>query len=95
MGGTVMNINDLTKKNPEALLIVSAADLKEFALSVFDERMKAREDEEKLYTPKEFALRWQTSITSLNRWCANGLLHKTIVGGKVFYKDSDLKKVVR
>jgi len=26
------------------------------------------------------------------RWCQAGILKKTVIGGKVYYKDSDLKE---
>ncbi len=90
---TYMVIQELLKNGSNTLLMVTPADLKEFALSVANELSKNTTFEEKKFTPKEFAARYGVSVGTLWRWCNAGILKKTVVGGKVFYRDSDLKKI--
>lgn len=87
-----MNIKDVINRDQDALLIVRSGDLREFALSVVNELRASSAPENELYTPKDFAARWHTTVTTLNRWCAAGILSKTLIGGRVYYRDSDLKK---
>lgn len=73
-------------------LVVSVADLKEFALSLIEDAkcISTGEDERK-YTPKEFAERHGVDRSTLWRWCKAGILTPIHIGGKTFYRDSDLK----
>ena len=87
-----MNIANLLKEdNSGVLLLVSPLDLKEFALNVIDEYKQQLPQDEKKYTPREFAKRHGVRPETLWRWCNAGILRKTVIGGKVYYKDSDLK----
>ena len=74
-----------------SLIVVSPADLKEFALEVVNEVLNAAPKQERLYTPQEFAERKHVNKSTLWRWCKTGILKPTRIGGKVFYKESDLK----
>lgn len=84
--------------NEERLVYMTQADLKEFGLSLI-EAVKAeslntqqqQKDAEMLYNPKDFAKRFNVSTSTLWRWCKQGLLTKTEVGGRVLYKESDLR----
>ena len=84
-----MNIKDI---GGSTLLVVTPQDLREFAEHLMMEASaKLTKTEEPTYTPKEFAARHHCDVSTLWRWVQNGLLTKTLVGGKVFYRDSDLK----
>ena len=88
-----MAIRELLGESREAaLLLVTPTDLKEFALTVIDEYKAQIPQDEKKYTPKEFAARHGVRPETLWRWCQAGILKKTVIGGKVYYKDSDLKE---
>lgn len=87
-----MAIRELIQNDARTLLLVSPTDLQEFALSVVNEYSKLTTLEEKKYTPKEFAKRHNVSEATLWRWCKAGILKRTIYGGKVYYRDSDLKE---
>ena len=86
-----MAIRELIQNDAKTLLLVSPTDLQEFALSVVNEYSKLTLEEKK-YTPKEFAKRHNVSEATLWRWCKAGILKRTIYGGKVYYRDSDLKE---
>ena len=67
--------------------------LADFANTLIEEaRTQLIKEEEPTYTPAEFAKRWRVDKSTLWRWVRDGKLSKTVVGGKVFYKDSDLRK---
>lgn len=87
-----MAIKDMIQSGANTLLIVTPADLKEFAMSVVSEFVNAApQTEEKQYSRKEFANRKGVTIETLWRWEKKGLLKGTRVGQKVYYRDSDLK----
>ena len=89
-----MAIKDMINSdNGNTILMVTPAMLQEFAMTLIAEAVvKLRAEEEPTYSPAQFAERWQVDKSTLWRWVKEGKLKKTVIGGKVFYKDSDLKK---
>ena len=88
-----MAIKDIIQSGANTLLLVTPADLKEFALSVVNEFTQAQPREEKRYTRREFAERKGVTLSTLWRWEKQGLLKGIRVGQKVYYRDSDLKEI--
>lgn len=88
-----MNIDNLLQGGGDAVLLVKASDLKDFALSLMDAARNEIADSgnEELLTPSEFCLRNRVSKATVWRWVKAGVLKPTKIGGKVFYKQSDLK----
>ena len=85
-------INDLFNGSESTLLLVTPKMLEEFAKTLISEASsRLRSEEEPIYTPAEFAKRHRVDKSTLWRWVQNGILAKTIIGNKVFYKDSDLR----
>lgn len=77
------------------LFIATYRDLKEAMYEVLAELLeekKSRDKDEKLYTPTEFAEKHQVTKMTLNRWVKAGILKQTKYGGKVYYKESNLKE---
>lgn len=73
-------------------LVVTIADLKEFALSLMSEtRCTDVQQSEPMYTPAEFAKLHKVDRSTLWRWCHAGILKPIHIGGKTYYKESDLK----
>lgn len=86
-----MAIKELLNDNGNTLLMVTPAMLQEFASTLIQQAAtKLQAQEEPTYTPSEFAARHRVDKSTLWRWNRDGLLKKTIIGGKVFYRDSDL-----
>ena len=86
-----MNIKELLSTNSNVQVVISAADLKEFALSLIDEAKSIEEEKpEPMFTPKEFAERHGVDKSTLWRWCKSGVLKPLHIGGKTFYRDSGL-----
>ena len=90
-----MGITQILNEEGNTLIVVSPAQLREYAMEVvseFTEEMKKGAGEEPKYTPTEFAKRHGVNKSTLYRWCKAGLLQKHSIGGKVYYRDSDLKE---
>lgn len=88
-----MAIEELIKDRSNTLFIATYADLRDAMYSVLTEIEEQKNaGYEKLYTPTEFAEKHQVTKMTLNRWVKAGILKQTKYGGKVFYKESDLKE---
>lgn len=82
----------LSNGNSNTLLVVTPIMLQEFGHSLIAEATeKLRTQKEQIFTPKEFAERHRVDVSTLWRWCKAGILKKTVVGSKVYYRDCDLK----
>lgn len=83
----------LNSENGNTLLMVTPSMLNDFAATLIREALeKLQKEEERTYTPKEFSELLGVDKSTLWRWNQEGLLKKTIIGGKVYYKCSDLKR---
>ena len=92
-----MSIIDITNMNPNTLLVISAADLKEFALELMDEcanSSKYDNNTEKYLTTAETMKMLNVSEPTLWRWSKTGYLPKVKLGRKCFYRESDIVKLV-
>lgn len=78
--------------NGQTILMVTPGDLKEFALAVADEVSNSKLEDQRLFTPEEFAKRHSVNVSTLWRWRKAGVLKATQIGGSVFYKECDLRK---
>ena len=87
-----MNLKELIEINHNIQIVVSLADLKKFALSLMSETQYTDvQQSEPMYTPAEFAKRHKVDRSTLWRWCKAGILKPIHIGGKTYYKDSDLQ----
>ena len=78
----------------QTMVVVTPADLKEFALTIVDEVNKAQTEANRLYTAAEFARLHGVDVSTLWRWRKSGILKATKIGGNLYYKETDLKKEV-
>ena len=89
-----MSIKEIIDTNPNIQLVISAADLKEFALELLAEREKASTQPEKYLTIAETVEKYGISKPTLWRWSRIGYLPKVKLGGKSFYRESDIIKLL-
>ena len=89
-----MSIKQIIDTNPNIQLVISAADLKEFALELLAEREKASTQLEKYLTISETAKKYGISESTLYRWSRLDYLPKVKLGGKSFYRESDIIKLM-
>lgn len=87
----------MIKEHPNIQLSVGATELKEFARDIISEFMaeyQPQKEEDTLLTLEQTAAKIQTTKVTLWRWAKQGYLSPVRVGGKVFYKESDIKKLM-
>ena len=92
-----MNINSLLNVDTNISVMVSVADLKEFALTVVAEAIAAKEaekKEEKYLTPDDVVDMLGVSKNTLWRWEKESYLIPIKVGRKSRYKLSDVKSLL-
>ena len=89
-----MSIKEIIDSNPNIQLVISAADLKEFALELLAEREKSSTKSDKYLTIAETAEKYGVSKPTLWRWSKEGYLSKVKLGGKCFYRESDIIKLL-
>ena len=95
-----MNIQELLNIGANISVTVSVADLKEFAMGLFDEALAIRQEEmkkakeETYLTPDEVADRLGVSINTLWRWNKSKYLEPVKMGRKCRYKLSDIEKLM-
>ena len=89
-----MSIKEIIDTNPNIQLVISAADLKEFALELLAVREKSSAKSDKYLTIPETAEKYGVSQSTLWRWSRLGYLPKVKLGGKSFYRESDIIKLM-
>ena len=92
-----MSIKELINTDSNVMLVMSAADLKEFALELMDEFVNSSKNDnntEKYLTAAEVMKMLNVSEPTLWRWSKNGYLPKVKLGRKCFYRENDIIKLV-
>ena len=89
-----MSIKQIIDTNPNIQLVISAADLKEFALELLAEREKASTQSDKYLTIAETSEKYGVSQSTLYRWSRLGYLPKVKLGGKSFYRENDIINLI-
>ena len=89
-----MSIKEIINTNPNIQLVVTAADLKEFALELLAEREKSSNQSDKYLTIAKTAKKYGVSESTLYRWSRLDYLPKVKLGGKSFYRESDIIKLL-
>jgi len=84
----------------QTLLLVSAADLREFAIAVVQEateKMQKRQepDNDELLTTRQACETFKISTATLWRWVKSGLLHTRKAGVKNLFSKAEIEKVIR
>lgn len=92
-----MSIKELINTDSNVMLVMSAADLKEFALELMDEFVNSSKNDnntEKYLTTAEVMKMLNVSEPTLWRWSKNGYLPKVKLGRKCFYRENAIIKLV-
>ncbi len=94
-------LNEILNESSSALLIVSAADLKDFAQELLQAARKEAEQQlqerlkERHLTGKEAAELLGVDTSTLWRWCKNGYLHPADIGGMKKYRLSEINSFIK
>lgn len=91
-----MNINDILKSGANVQLVVNALDLKEMFLQWSEEhsRNSVSVPKENYLTAQEAAEKLGVDVSTLWRWDKTDFLKKIKVGKKIFYRESDVIKLM-
>lgn len=91
-----MNINDILKSGANVQLVVNALDLKEMFLQWSEEhsRNSVLVPKENYLTVQEAAEKLGVDVSTLWRWDKTDFLKKIKVGKKIFYRESDILKLM-
>ena len=90
------NISQVLQDGGNALLVVSAADLREFGLALIEEAKatSSPKEVEEYLTPKEAAKTLGKSIGTLWRWEKDKYLCPIHIGRSPKYRKSDILKIM-
>jgi hypothetical protein len=91
-----MNLNEIMKSESNIQVVVSIADLKEFALAIVDEVSASdsrKKEDDQLISRKDAKKMLNVDYSTLWTWAKSGYLVPIKVGGKVFYKKSDVNRL--
>ena len=91
------NISQVLQDGGNALLVVSAADLREFGMQLLEDAKAAAsssKEVEEYLTPKEAAKTLGKSIGTLWRWDKENYLSPIRVGRSPKYRKSDILKIM-
>ncbi len=92
-----MRIETLLESGANVAITVTPTDLKEFALSLINEAINIgskQKTPESYLTQKEVAEKLNVSENTLWRWKKIGYLSPAKVGNSVYYKLSDIEKLL-
>ena len=92
-----MNIKELLSSEAQISIVVTPADLKEFAICIVNETLaiktEQKHDEEVYLSPTETAMKLGVSKNTLWRWAKAGYLVPVKIGRKSMYKISNINKI--
>lgn len=89
-----MNINQILESGTNVQLVINAIDLKEAFLAWAKDVEKVEKKKETHLTPTEVCNKLHVDKSTLWRWNRDGYLKKIKIGGKPFYKLSDIEKLM-
>lgn len=94
-----MKIEEFLKKSESVQVVLNAADMKEIFLQMVDEKMSSPStdavNEDSFLSPDEVAKMFKVSKVTLWRWATKGILTPIKIGKKVYYRMTDLEKLIK
>jgi predicted DNA-binding transcriptional regulator AlpA len=90
-----MNLQELIKNNPDLNLTVNAGELMEFGQNIASRAVKTyiERKDEKVYSRKEVIEKFGICEATLWRWSKLGLIESKKIGNRVFYPESEIKRL--
>ena len=95
-----MEVLQSLQNNPQTIVLLTGAQLREFAMLVVEEALehrqneKAAQPEETLLTSKQARAAFHVSTATLWRWVKAGILHTKKAGNKNLFLESELKRAI-
>ncbi len=90
-----MKLENLIKENPGINLTINAGQLMEFGQSIADQAIRTflQKHDEKVYSRKEVVDKFGICEATLWRWTRLGLIESKKVGNRVFYPESEIRRL--
>lgn len=91
-----MDIAKLIQENPSINITINAQDLLEFSTSLACKTVQEfiNSKNEKFLTRSELIERFQVSEATLWRWTKHKIIHSKRVGGRVYYPESEVNRLI-
>ena len=91
-----INIAELIGGNPQINFTLSGNDLIEFAEKLAKETAEnvINNHEEKVYSRNEILEKFDITGATLWRWQNSGVIKSKKIGGRIYYSESEVKKVM-
>lgn len=88
-------IENLLKTNPDINVTLRAFELMEFGQSIADRTVKTflQKHDEKVYSRKEVIEKFKICSATLWRWDKMNLIESKKIGNRVFYLESEIKRL--
>jgi len=91
-----MTIENLIKENPGINITVNAGDLLAFGETIADRAVKTylQKHDEKVYSREDVMQKFGICGATLWRWGKMGLIESKKIGDRVFYSESEIKRLM-
>ena len=91
-----MNIQEILEKNPHISLTISAPDLIEFGKTIASQTalIILQNQKEMVFTRETVMQKFGICSATLWRWDKMGLINKKKIGNRVYYLESEIKRLV-
>lgn len=91
-----MILDEFIKNNPKISLTVEAGELMEFGKQIADRAVKSylQKHDEKIYSRQQVTEKFGICSTTLWRWDKMGLIESKKIGNRVFYSESEIKRLI-
>jgi predicted DNA-binding transcriptional regulator AlpA len=88
-------LDQLIKEYPDLSVTIKALHLKEFGENIADKAVKSyiEKKDEKVYSRKEVIEKFGICEATLWRWAKIGLIEQKKIGNRVFYPESEIKRL--
>ena len=94
-----MKFDEFIKRSQSVQVVLNAADMKEIFLQMVDEKMSSSYtdavNEDSFLSPDEVAKMFKVSKVTLWRWATKDILTPIKIGKKVYYRMTDLEKLIK
>lgn len=90
-----MKIQEFIRENPDVNITVKFGELMSFGQNIADQAIKGyiKKHEEKVYSRKEVVQTFGICEATLWRWDKMGLIESKKIGNRVFYPESEIKRL--
>ena len=92
----MMNLKQVITEHPGVNITVNATDLQEFGQNIADQTARTilERKDEKIYSRDQIIEKFGICSATLWRWGKNGKLKGRRINGRLFYPESEIKRLI-